>query len=189
MHRLRSVSVFRLILLSALGIGGSAAAFAQSQQSPPESAVAQRAAALDAVERQGKARIELVERYLEAYERLDAEAMGSFYSDSVRFVDPTSEKTPLVTPYVYEGKEDVVRMLSTVSQFYERLELDVVRIWESSGHVVVVANTQGVLRQTDASGRPIELSSQIVTVLLVEGGKIVEHRDYFDYLSAARSAP
>ncbi|MEP3655308.1 MAG: nuclear transport factor 2 family protein [Litorimonas sp.] len=184
------MSLYHVILAGVLSISLSGCATAQDKvdiEPASNSVNSKRQKTLDALDAKSLSAIQVVENYLDAYSRLDVRGMGEFFPDDVEFIDQTSESTPLApTPYIYDNKKDLLATMGRIGQFSEGVEFDIDRIWESSGYVVVVAD---VVWTDKASKGLVEAPSQIVSVFKVEGNKITELRDYFDYNQWARRYP
>lgn len=117
---------------------------------------------------------ELIDRFYQAFQKLDAEAMAACYAADVRFSDPAFRDL--------RGRDagDMWRMLCArakdFSLSYEVLEAD-----DQQGRARWVANYL-----FSATGRHVE--NHIEASFRFEGGKIVEHRDHFDLWRWMRQA-
>lgn len=128
------------------------------------------------------ATIELAKQYLKAYSTFDATKFGPYLAEDTVFTDPTStDQNADGGPFVFEGKETVIKELSDYAGQYQRFSLnyDFERIYESNGVVVFVANLGYELETKD--GRSAEGAAPIVTAITVRDGKIAGHTDYYDY--------
>ena len=126
--------------------------------------------------------IALARRYIAAYQALDVERLESFYAADVRFIDPTSERTPLAQPFIFEGRDNVLAAIAQAAQSFVCIRYDVRRIYESSGHVVFAGKSQGLLKSEQGL---FTGDGTIVTIITIKEGKVVEHRDYYDYAGGA----
>jgi ketosteroid isomerase-like protein len=109
---------------------------------------------------------ELIERFYEAFQRRDAEAMGACYADDVVFSDPAFGEL--------RGEEarDMWRMLVQRAQDFS-LTYDVVDANERTG------SAQWVARYLfSQSGRSVV--NRIQAQFVFRDGRIAEHRDTFD---------
>ena len=122
--------------------------------------------------------IEIADAYLEAYQAYDLDRLNEFYAPDAAFIDPTS--LDMSNPFNWTGKDEIVghlrQYLENVSSatFY----YDIQRKYESSGRVVYNAVGSFTVKtpQMEISG-----SAPIVTIITVNDGKVIEHRDYVDY--------
>ena len=117
---------------------------------------------------------ELITRFYQAFQRLDAEAMAECYSPDVHFSDP-------VFPDL-NGEEaaDMWRMLASRAQQFS-LTFDGVEADDLTGRANWVATY--LFSQT---GRMVE--NRIQARFLFADGKIIEHHDSFDLWRWARQA-
>lgn len=131
---------------------------------------------------QSAATVEIATGYLAAYSTFDVGKMAPFLSDEIVFVDPTSaDQNADGGPFRFEGKAAVLKGLGDyAAQFKDfHVAYDVKRRYESEGNVVFVADlTWTVVTKDDETATG---GAPIVTVVTVKDGKIVEHRDYYDY--------
>ncbi len=120
------------------------------------------------------ANTELITRFYQAFQQLDAETMASCYTEDVRFSDPVF--TDL------RGREagDMWRMLCTRAKDFS-LTFDGVAADEHSGKARWVATY--VFSQTGNT-----VVNHIEASFVFRDGKIVEHRDSFDLWRWARQA-
>lgn len=117
---------------------------------------------------------ELITRFYQAFQRLDAEAMAECYSPDVHFSDP-------VFPDL-NGEEaaDMWRMLASRAQQFS-LTFDDVEADDLTGRANWVATYL-----FSQSGRMVE--NRIQARFLFADGKIIEHHDSFDLWRWARQA-
>ncbi|WAG80091.1 nuclear transport factor 2 family protein [Metapseudomonas furukawaii] len=117
---------------------------------------------------------ELITRFYQAFQRLDAEAMAACYSPDVHFSDP------VFTDLNGEEAADMWRMLaSRAQQFsltFDRVEADDL---QGSAHWVA----RYLFSQT---GRMVE--NRIQARFLFSDGRIIEHHDHFDLWRWSRQA-
>ncbi|MFQ6573381.1 nuclear transport factor 2 family protein [Pseudomonas sp. UM16] len=116
----------------------------------------------------------LINRFYQAFQRLDAETMIACYSDDITFSDPVFG--------TLRGKDagDMWRMLTTRAQNFS-LTFDDVRADEHSGAVHWVASY--LFSQT---GRTVV--NDIQARFVFRDGKICEHHDSFDLWRWSRQA-
>ena len=184
------MSLHNLILSGVLSVSLTACITVQDKSEAAQassSAQSKRQKMFDHLDSESQIAITVVKNYLEAYSRRDVTAMAEFYPEDVKFSDPTSEHTPFApSPSAIDNKDDLLVIMKQLPQFYEAIEYNIDRIWESSGYVVVVADFVATLKTANGG---VPLPSQIVNVFKVEDGKITEFRDYFDYNEAFRHYP
>lgn len=117
---------------------------------------------------------ELITRFYQAFQHLDAEAMAACYAEDVRFSDP-------VFPDL-RGREagDMWRMLAARAQDFS-LTFDGVQADDQQGSAHWVATY--LFSQTGNT-----VVNRIQANFRFADGKIVEHRDHFDLWRWARQA-
>jgi ketosteroid isomerase-like protein len=117
---------------------------------------------------------ELIERFYEAFQRHDAEAMGACYADDVVFSDPAFGEL--------RGEEarDMWRMLVQRAQEFS-LTYDAVDANERTGSARWVARY--LFSQTGRS-----VVNRIQAQFVFRDGRIAEHRDTFDLWRWSRQA-
>ncbi|MDH4570838.1 nuclear transport factor 2 family protein [Pseudomonas sp. BN414] len=117
---------------------------------------------------------ELITRFYQAFQQLDAEAMAACYSPDVHFSDP------VFTDLNGQEAADMWRMLASRAQRFS-LTFDGVEADDLSGRANWVATY--LFSQT---GRMVE--NRIQARFLFSDGKIIEHHDSFDLWRWARQA-
>ena len=117
---------------------------------------------------------ELIERFYEAFQRRDAEAMAACYADDVVFSDPVFGELR------GEQARDMWRMLVQRAQAFS-LTFDAVEANESTGSAHWVARY--LFSQT---GRTVV--NRIQAQFVFRDGRIAEHRDTFDLWRWSRQA-
>lgn len=123
--------------------------------------------------------IAVARAYLDAYGDLDLGRLGQIYTEQVEFNDPTSLQVQgLGGPFVWHGREAVLAGIGRWTKSIVSLRYDLDRVYESSGRVVFVGTVNPMVR---SPGGPVQYRYPIVTIVTVEDGKVVEHRDYVDY--------
>ncbi|WP_417481321.1 nuclear transport factor 2 family protein [Maricaulis sp.] len=127
---------------------------------------------------------EIAEAYLAAYQRQDHDAMRALYAENARFIDPTSLAIPQITaPIDWRGADAIIAGIS--SWGIDHLNYTVERSYESSGAVIFDGRT--VVSYETAIGER-RFIYPIITIITVQDGKVVEHRDYTDF-AGARELP
>ena len=117
---------------------------------------------------------ELITRFYQAFQQLDAEAMASCYAEDVRFSDP------VFTDLRGGEAGDMWRMLCTRAKDFS-LTFDGVAADEYSGKARWIATY--VFSQTGNT-----VVNHIEADFRFRDGKIVEHHDHFDLWRWARQA-
>ena len=120
------------------------------------------------------ANAELITRFYQAFQQLDAETMASCYTEDVRFSDP------VFTDLLGREAGDMWRMLCTRAKDFS-LTFDGVAADEHSGRARWVATY--VFSQTGNT-----VVNHIEAYFVFRDGKIAEHRDRFDLWRWARQA-
>lgn len=120
------------------------------------------------------ANAELIDRFYQAFQRQDAEAMAACYADDVLFCDPVFHDL--------KGHDagDMWRMLCARAKQFS-LTYEVLEANEQQGRARWVATY--LFSQT---GNMVE--NHIEAHFRFAGGKIVEHRDHFDLWRWSRQA-
>lgn len=133
--------------------------------------------------------VEAAQKYLAAYSAFDMEKMAPLISDDMVFTDPTK---PLETnggePFIHSGKDAVLGALGGYAKLYKEfsLDYDIRRYFESNGAVIFEGDiTYNILTDDQQT---LTGTAPIVTIITVKDGKIVEHRDYYDYAGNAVNA-
>lgn len=133
--------------------------------------------------------VEAAQKYLAAYSAFDMEKMAPLISDEMVFTDPTKPpETNNGAPFVYTGKDAVLAALGGYAKLYKEfsLDYDIQRYFESNGAVIFVGDiTYNILTDDQQT---LTGTAPIVTIITVNDGKIVEHRDYYDYAGNAVNA-
>ncbi len=130
----------------------------------------------DAYEKNTKVSREIAERYFGFYINKNWDALAPLLADHANFVDPTAEQL-FEGVSVWAGKATVLKnfreQYSATTMAYAPL-----RVLESGKYVVF----EGALHWTlTLPKRRIEATLPFMTMLKIENGLIVEHRDMADY--------
>lgn len=126
--------------------------------------------------------IALARDYLEAYQALDLGRLETYYADQVRFNDPTSLRVQGVGgPFIWHGRVEVMNGLRGWSAYIRSLRYDLDRVYEASGHVVFVGAVNPMVATPEGL---VQYRYNIVTIVTIESGQVIEHRDYTDYAGA-----
>jgi ketosteroid isomerase-like protein len=117
---------------------------------------------------------ELIRRFYDAFSKRDAEGMAACYADSIRFSDPAFPDL--------RGKDagDMWRMLCEAGKDL-RVEASEIEADDTTGRARWVAHYT-----FSATGRKVV--NDIRASFRFEQGRIVEHRDVFDFARWARQA-
>jgi limonene-1,2-epoxide hydrolase len=120
---------------------------------------------------------EIAESWLHAYEAQDFEAMRALLTDESVFIDPTSFDRPEVSETInWTGPDAIIAGVSAWGISHG--EYDVSRTYESSGRVVF--NAVMTVAYASPNGE-IVYFYPITTIITVEDGHVIEHRDYTDF--------
>lgn len=120
------------------------------------------------------ANAELITRFYQAFQRLDAEAMAACYAEDVQFSDP------VFTDLRGRAAGDMWRMLAARAQDFS-LTFDGVQADDEQGSAQWVATY--LFSQTGNT-----VVNRIQANFRFRDGQIVEHRDHFDLWRWARQA-
>ncbi len=126
--------------------------------------------------------LSVADEYMKAYAIFDLKKMEKFYSTNAKFLDPTSEVWG-EHAFMKHSKEEIIAGLTSFISNYDKvsLEYSIRERYESAGHNVYSGKTKVTLRKNGV----IETScAPITTIITVKDGKVIEHRDYFDYKTA-----
>lgn len=123
--------------------------------------------------------------YMDAYSRVDWDAMAALMSEDIIFADNTATGTDDPEGIVTEGREALLEMLYGFEAQYHPIELGFVwdTVFESNARVVFIGHVNALYPTQDPAQR-FRWRSQQVTVVTVENGRVVEHRDYANYPGA-----
>lgn len=123
--------------------------------------------------------------YMAAYSRIDLDEMTALVSDDVLFVDATATGTGDPDGLSGQGREAMRALLQDFVDQYHPIELGFVwdEVFESNSRVVFIGHVNALYPTEDPAQR-FRWRSQHVTVVTVEDGRVVEHRDYANYPGA-----
>lgn len=127
-------------------------------------------------------KVAIADAYIDAYSAMDFDRMGSFYAEDAIFTDPTTLLYGAEGALIdIKGRDHIISMFK---KYFEQLNggghrYETTEKYEAGGYVVYHATVH-----FNWDGGRIQGSAPITTILHVVDGKIVEHRDYFDYHTA-----
>lgn len=127
------------------------------------------------------AAIERARAYLQDYEQLDLAALSRHYSERADFVDETSRAFP--EPFIWTGRDAILAGIGRWKDTVRRLEYRVADTFESAGRVVFIGTVDSVSPGPDGD---VTMVFPVVTIVTLEEGLVVEHRDYADYAGTIR---
>lgn len=117
---------------------------------------------------------QIARAYIAAYEAQDFDAMRAFYAPDARFIDPTSFEMDDVTPDIdWTGADEILAGISSWGVASGVYNFD--RVYEASGRVVFDAEMDVVYATPEGE---VTYRYPIITILTIEDGQVVEHRDY-----------
>ena len=120
---------------------------------------------------------ETAEAWIAAYEAQDFDAMRALLTPDSVFVDPTSFERPEVTNTInWTGPDAIIAGVSAWGISHGAY--DVSRTFASSNRIVFNAIMTVVYDTPDGE---IAYLYPITTIITVEDGHVVEHRDYTDF--------
>lgn len=112
--------------------------------------------------------------YIAAYEAQDFDAMRDFMSADMVFIDPTSFDLVHVSEAAHwSGPDDIIAGISAWNIQSGEYRID--RLYEAAGRVIVDGEFDARLA-TETGTRTFRYP--IVTIITVEDGLVLEHRDY-----------
>ena len=123
--------------------------------------------------------------YIEAYSKWDVDKMKKFYADSIHFHDPTAVEA-FDAKYNVKGKDKVAKLFKNIFQnsLPEHISFKVNNYFSSGSFVVINTTFNLILPKSwygDKANGKIFVSVPAVTILRFSKGKIISHKDYFDY--------
>lgn len=118
--------------------------------------------------------LDIAQAYLQAYEAQDFDRLRGYYSDDAVFIDQTSFGVAQVEEDIHwQGPDAIIAGIKSWGLARGQYRLD--RVFESSNIVVFDAEMDAVY-ETSAGTRIYRYP--IITILTIENGKVMEHRDY-----------
>lgn len=118
--------------------------------------------------------LEIAQAYIAAYEAQDFDAMRGFYAPDARFVDPTSFEMDEVTSDIdWTGADEIIAGISSWGVARGIYKFD--RVYEASGRIVFDAEMDVVYAMPAGE---VTYRYPIITIVTIEDGQVVEHRDY-----------
>jgi ketosteroid isomerase-like protein len=121
---------------------------------------------------------DVAQRYLAAYSEFDIDRMADFYAEDAVFIDPTTEYWGEM--FVAEGRQAIVDKLKGFVGGFDEFSVTYhpeVRFDTAGYHIV-----SGMMKTRQVKDGDITTScAPVVTIVSIKGGKVTEHRDYFDY--------
>ena len=131
--------------------------------------------------------IDIAQRYIAAYEAQDFDTMRALYASEARFIDPNSFEMDHLTPDIdWHGPDEILAGIASWGLVRGHYRID--RMYEASGRVVFDADIDVVYATPE--GEQI-YRFPIITILTIENGLVVEHRDYtgFNEIQRLETAP
>ena len=129
--------------------------------------------------------IPVAQAYLAAYQAQDFDALAALYAEDAVFIDPTSFDVGNITqPIDWQGRDAILSGLRSWN--VARLEYAVDRNYQASGRTVFDGAVTAVYALEDGDQH---YRFPIITIVTVQDGQVVEHRDYTDYAGMQRIAP
>lgn len=117
--------------------------------------------------------------WLTAYQAQDFDAARALLTDRSVFIDPTSfDREGFGDPIHWTGADAIIAGIS--SWGLERADYTFERVYESPGRVIY----DGIILVTYQNGA--QFNYPIISIVTVESGHLVEHRDYTDFDGATR---
>jgi ketosteroid isomerase-like protein len=115
--------------------------------------------------------------YLETYQSGNFEGMREFYADDAVFIDPTSFEIPNMGDTIHwQGADAIIAGISAWGA--SGLDYTFDRVYEASGRVIFDGATHVIYTRDDGD---IIYNYPIITIITVQDGQVVEHRDYTDF--------
>ncbi|MEN0652933.1 MULTISPECIES: nuclear transport factor 2 family protein [Hyphobacterium] len=123
--------------------------------------------------------------YMDAYSRVDWDAMAALMSEDIIFADTTATGTDDPQGIVTEGREAFLEMLRGFEAQYHPIELGFV--WDTvfaSNETVVFIGHVNALYPTEDPAQHFRWRSQQVAAVTVRDGIVIAHRDFANYPGA-----
>jgi len=112
--------------------------------------------------------------WLTAYQAQDFDTLREFLTDDSIYIDPTSfGREGFGEPINWTGAEAIITGISSWNVAEAEFHFD--RVYESPGRVVYDGSVLVVYQNGARYNYPI------ISIVTVEGGQLVEHRDYTDF--------
>lgn len=129
---------------------------------------------------------QIARTYMDAYSRVDWDAVEALMHEEIDFRDPTALGEGLgADGLVHQGREDTMEALREFGAAYNPLglnfEWDV--IFESNGRVVFMGHVNATY-PTDQEGQVFRWRAAQATVLELQDGQVIRHLDFADYAHA-----
>ena len=123
----------------------------------------------------------VADAYLKAVEQMDWARMQALLADDAIFEDPTSEV--FGEPWRYVGPEAIVDFYRDAAVDTLATSYRIVRQFATGTHVVYEIEGSGHVKASLIGHPDKELKDTVnlVTVITVQDGKVIRHRDYVDY--------
>lgn len=127
----------------------------------------------------------LARAYMAAYSELDLDAMEGFLAEDVIFTDQTSTDPAHPGGIDLLGRDALRQTLDDFIAQYQPITLgfEWETVFESNSRVVFIGHVNALYPTEDPAQR-FRWRSRQVTVLTVDNGRVVEHRDYANYPGA-----
>jgi ketosteroid isomerase-like protein len=127
---------------------------------------------------QSDATAKIGEAYIDAYIALDWDRIEPLIADNATFHDPTAEMPFKVSQK--DGKPDIMKGFREGYAGVTKMMLHRTRTLYSGNYAIFEGDLEFGVKLPD--GRIVESRTPFVAILRVEDGKVVEHRDYVDYV-------
>lgn len=122
----------------------------------------------------------IIDDYMKAFFAFDVKKLSEYYTEDAIFRDPTSEVWGEESAWNMDGKEQIMKKMNSFLSNYDEvtIQYNVKTRYESGGHHVFTGKSKVSYEKQGA----LETACVAVTsVVSVKDGKVVEHRDYYDY--------
>lgn len=129
---------------------------------------------------------EIARAYMDAYSRVDWDAMEALMHAEIDFRDPTALGEGIGPDgLIHRGRRDTMGALREFDAAYNPIGLNFEwdTIFESNGRVVFMGHVNATY-PTDTEGQVFRWRAAQATILELEDGKVIRHLDFADYAHA-----
>lgn len=131
----------------------------------------------DSYEELSKTSADVGENYFKAYIAMDWNSLESMLDVNATFRDPTAEK--VFGGSIHKGKEAVMKYFMDNYSAIQEISFIELRKIISGNYVIFEGDLDWTLKIE--GGKEVRSVMPIATILMIENGKVKEHKDFADY--------
>ncbi len=126
--------------------------------------------------------LETAQAYMAAYSALDLDTMRNWLNEETVFSDETYVQGEETGPHTLTGEDAVIALLQDFKDEYNPLALNFEwdQVFESNNRVVFTGWVNARY-PTDTDGELFQWRSPQVTILTMQDGQVVHHRDFVNW--------